>query len=67
MRCYMIRRGSIVNVEMLAVGTDAELIAQAEDHFRKHGGTEKYDGFEVWVGSRFVYRFPPEKAEQLPR
>ena len=64
MRCYLIRRGRIEAVEMLGVGTDADLVAQADDQFQKHGGAQRYDGFEVWAGSRFVYRLAVEKQEQ---
>ena len=64
MRCYLIRRGRIETVKVLGVGTDADLVAQAEEQFQKHGGAQKYDGFEVWAGSQFVYRFSAEKQEQ---
>ena len=44
--------------------TNADLVAQAEEQFQKHGGAQMYDGFEVWAGSQFVYRFSAEKQEQ---
>jgi len=64
MRCYLIRRGRIETVKVLGVGTDADLVAQADEEFQKHGGAQRYDGFEVWAGDRFVYRLAAEKQEQ---
>ena len=58
MRCFLMRDGHIRAVEMLTVGaSDEQLIADATRHFRNHVGC---DGFEVWDGKRFVYRFPPD-------
>ena len=44
--------------------TDADLVAQAAELFQNDGGAHQYDGFEVWAGNRFVYRFGAEKQEQ---
>jgi hypothetical protein len=66
MRCYLMRHGRIENVEFLSESSDERLIMEAEAKFREHGGTQKYDGFEVWVGNRFVFRFPPDKQTQRP-
>ena len=66
MRCYLMRQGRIDNVVFLSESTDERLILEAEAKFRDVGGTEKYDGFEIWVGNRFLYRFPPNKPETLP-
>ena len=49
---------------MLGIGTDADLVAQAEEQFQKHGGPERYDAFEVWAGSRFVYRLSAQEQDQ---
>jgi len=59
MRCYMMRRGRIFSVEMLTPGTDDSLIEQARAHFDSRS-RERFDGFEVWDGSRKVFRHPPE-------
>ena len=59
MRCYLMRMGHIENVEMLRDGPDAELIEQAKRLFKEHNAEQRYDGFEIWSGRRFVYREPP--------
>ena len=58
MRCYFMRDGKIKNVEMLRDGPDEALIQQAKLLFEQHKAIERYDGFEVWSGKRFVYREP---------
>ena len=67
MRCYLMKYGQIHNVAFLTEGSsDERLILEAEIKFRELGGTQNYDGFEVWVGKRFVYRYPLKAAEQQP-
>jgi hypothetical protein len=64
MRCYLMRKGHIESVEVLDVGSDAELIAQGKAHFARRGG---FDGFEVWDGKRRIYVYPtgrPSNPEQ---
>ncbi len=56
MRCYFMRGSSIANVEFLTEGSDEELIRQALSVFDEHS-SRAYDGFEVWDGKRFVYRY----------
>lgn len=56
MRCYFMRGSRIANVELLNKGSDEELIKQALAAFERHSG-QPYDGFEVWVESRFIYRY----------
>lgn len=58
MRCYFMRAGRIENVELLKDGPDEELIKQAKHLFQEHNADQKYDGFEIWSGKRFVYREP---------
>jgi antibiotic biosynthesis monooxygenase (ABM) superfamily enzyme len=58
MRCYFIRNGRIENVAMLRDGADEALIEQAKRLFQEHTTTQQYDGFEVWSGTRFIYREP---------
>jgi hypothetical protein len=54
MRCYLMRKGHIESVEVLDVGSDAELIAQGKAHFARRGG---FDGFEVWDGKRRMRKY----------
>jgi hypothetical protein len=56
MRCYFMRGSSIASVEFLAEGSDDELIQQALSAF-EHQADRRFDGFEVWHGKRFVYRY----------
>lgn len=56
MRCYLMRGTSISNVEFLSHGTDEDLIRQGLAAFERHAA-RAYDGFEVWDGIRFVYRY----------
>lgn len=56
MRCYFMRRTRIANVDFLNGRTDDELIQQALAAFEEHA-QQAYDGFEVWDGKRFVYRY----------
>ncbi len=56
MRCYFMRGKRIENVHTLEKGSDDDLIQQAQAAFEKHT-QQAYDGFEVWDGTRFVYRY----------
>ena len=62
MRCYLMREGHIHGVEFLVEGSDEELIRQATMVLKDHA-SQGIDGVEVWSGKRFVYRYPPPKAE----
>lgn len=62
MRCYLMREGHIHGVEFLVDGPDEELIKQANMVPKDHA-SQGVDGVEVWSGKRFVYRYPPPKAE----
>lgn len=55
MRCYFTRADSIQGVTFIRAASDAELVEKAKQLFATHG--EQFDGFEVWHGSRFIYRF----------
>ena len=50
--------GHIAAVEYLTVAGDQDCIAEARKIFGTKGAPRGADGFEVWDGSRFVYRFP---------
>ena len=58
MRCYFMRDGHIGAVEMLQPADDKAIIEQARSLFKELGPLRTADGFEVWDGPRFVYRFP---------
>jgi hypothetical protein len=57
MRCYFMRDGHIAAVELLSANTDDGRIAEARELFNAKGKPRGAEGFEVWDGSRFVYRF----------
>lgn len=56
MRCYFMHGSRIANVELLSEGSDDDLIRQALSVFEGHAA-QAYDGFEIWSGKRFVYRY----------
>ena len=67
MRCYFMRGSRIANVELLSQGSDDELIEQSLSVFEEHA-SQAYDGFEVWSGKRFVYRYTAAtKTGERPR
>ena len=60
MRCYFMKDGHILSASLLGDQDDDEgHIRQAQDLFEKVGKRLDADGFEVWNGPRFVFRFPP--------
>jgi hypothetical protein len=58
MRCYFMRRGRIVDVEVLSGLSDEEAVAKARQLFSKHEG--QIEGFEVWDRARVVFRYHPD-------
>jgi hypothetical protein len=59
MRCYFLKKGHITAVEVLKQDDDPGLIGQSRKLFAELGPPNGLDGFEIWDGSRFVFRFPP--------
>jgi hypothetical protein len=57
-RCYFIRRGHIVDVEILSGLTDAEAVAKARLLFSEHAGP--IEGFELWDRARLLLRHHPD-------
>lgn len=55
MRCYFIRNSRIEAVYLLAGGSDEDLVYQGNHLFEKFAGPGT-QSFEVWEGSRFIYR-----------
>jgi hypothetical protein len=60
MRCYFIKDGRIAAVEMLQEADDERLVSQSKELFELNGKPRGAEGFEVWDGGRFVYRYPSE-------
>jgi hypothetical protein len=58
MRCYFMKNGHISTVEFLQSENDEGRIAEARQLYEHKGKPHGAQGFEVWDGPRFVYRFP---------
>jgi hypothetical protein len=58
MRCYFMKGGHIAAVELLEETDDAARIRRARELFGTKGKDIGAEGFEVWDGPRFVFRFP---------
>lgn len=56
MRCYLVRKGHIAAVEVLDGASDEAVIEKARAIFEER--KTDYEGFEVWEGPKFVYRYP---------
>jgi hypothetical protein len=50
--------GHIAAVEFLTSVSDAERITEARKLFEATAIERDVDGFEVWEGPRFIYRYP---------
>lgn len=66
MRCYLMKDGHIFAVEFLEEDTDSRLVEKAGEVFERRRPVANYDGFEVWDGSRFIYRWPPAVPQGPP-
>lgn len=64
MRCYFMRNGHIAGVEFLDEATDEAQIARARELFAQKGAAKSADGFEVWDGARFLYRYPEDATKR---
>jgi hypothetical protein len=64
MRVYFMKGGHILAVELLRSPDDAERIAEARTLFENRTKAGDADGFEVWDGPRFVYRFPEKPFKE---
>lgn len=58
MRVYFMQAGRIRAVEFLTSDTDEARIAEARKLFGSSDKARDADGFEVWDGGRFIYRYP---------
>lgn len=58
MRCYLMRKGHIEAVEFLQARDDKGRIEEARELFKARAERLLAEGFEVWDGGRFIYRFP---------
>lgn len=61
MRCYFMRSGHIVDVEILDAADDAQAVEAARKLFAARQDA-KLEGFEVWDRARFIHRFPASGA-----
>ena len=58
MRCYFMKQGHIAGVEFMHSKTDEACIAEAREAYKLNGEPRGAEGFEVWDGPRFLYRYP---------
>lgn len=58
MRVYFLKDGHILAARFLTATDDAGRIDEARGLFEAEGKEREADGFEVWVGSRLVHRYP---------
>jgi len=66
MRCYLMQGGHIVAVKLLTVGVpDAEAIEEAKRAFWA-AEPGKYDAFEVWDRTRFLYQYARDETDPGP-
>lgn len=61
MRCYFIKDGRIASIEFLLQADDEGLVEQSKTLFESNGKPRGAEGFEVWDGARFIYRWPSER------
>ena len=54
------KRGRIAAVEFLTKTANEDRIAESKELFDSIGKPKGADGFEVWDGPRFIYRYPPK-------
>jgi len=59
MRCYFMKHGHIAGVEFMHCKTDEACIEEAREAYKLKGEPRGAEGFEVWDGPRFLYRYPP--------
>jgi hypothetical protein len=66
MRCYFMKRGHIVGVELLDGLSDEQACEKALALFEAR--TDGVEGFEVWDRARMVIQHPPvdEEPSALP-
>jgi hypothetical protein len=63
MRVYFMKNGHIGAVEFLKSTEDSARIAEGRQLFETIGKPKGADGFEVWDGGRFLYRWPVAGAQ----
>jgi len=66
MRVYFMKKCHISGVEYLAAADDPARIAEAHALFERKAAPKGADGFEVWDGPRFVYRYPEVHKDHPP-
>ena len=69
MRCYLMRNGHIVAVEVLeGITDDAAAIRMGSENFldRVRDRADYFDGFEIWERDRMVFRYPDDENAAGP-
>jgi hypothetical protein len=56
MRCFFLKNGHIVSVELLPGLTDKEAVAKSHRLFAE-APAGRFDGFEVWEKERHIMRY----------
>jgi hypothetical protein len=62
MRCFFMRNGRICAVEYLQENEDSKRIEEAHGLFAARRESLNAEGFELWDGTRFIYRFVMDDA-----
>jgi hypothetical protein len=65
MRCYFMKGGHIVSVELLDGLSDAEAVQKARQLFEARA--DRVEGFEVWERDRLIMRHPEDVELIQPR
>jgi hypothetical protein len=65
MRCFFMRKGHIVDVEILAGLSDEDAVKKSCELFAARAS--EFDGFEVWELTRMVIQHPPPEAVEQPK
>jgi hypothetical protein len=61
MRCFFMRGGHIVDVELIPGLTDEQAIEKCHALFKER--KDRLDGFEIWDQKRVVVQHPAPEAE----
>jgi hypothetical protein len=65
MRCYFMRAGHIVAVELIPGLTDEQAIEKGHTLFAARKKTDRYEAFEVWDRTRMLIQYPPRVEQPI--